>query len=59
MGAFDEEAGARVVGGNEDLRPVALLPMGYADEAPEATPRRGVNGLVHHLEEGVRPFWDP
>lgn len=59
VGAFDEEEVSRAVGGNEDLVPVALLPVGYADEVPEAAPRRGVNNLVHHLEEGVRPLWDP
>ena len=59
VGAFDEGEVSRIVGGNEDLRPVALLPIGYGDGTPEATPRRGLNDLVHHLEEGTRPLWDP
>ncbi len=44
VGAFDEAAAARVVGG---LRPVCLLPLGHPAERPEPSSRRGLGDLVH------------
>ena len=44
VGAFDESAVARVVGG---LKPVCIMPVGYRAEDPNATPRRPVEDLVH------------
>ena len=48
VGAFDDAAVAAVVGATGTLRPVAVLPIGYAVEQPTARPRRALNNLVHH-----------
>jgi nitroreductase len=46
VGAFDEEATARAVGTTGGKRPVSILPVGYAAESPENTPRRSVGYIV-------------
>jgi nitroreductase len=46
VGAFDDEEVKEVVGA-DSLRPVAILPIGYAAEEPEATPRRSVEDIFH------------
>lgn len=45
IGAFDEEAVRRAVEAPAPLRPVALLAMGHAAEAPAAAPRRRLADL--------------
>lgn len=47
VGAFDEDAVRQVAGIPQDHRPVALLPVGYADGAPRLRPRRELTDLVH------------
>ncbi len=47
VGAFDEDGVRRVIGVWEDLRPVAILPVGYSSEKPEITSRRQLSSLVH------------
>jgi len=49
VGAFDEDGVRRVIGVWEDLRPVAILPLGYPGEKPEITSRRQLSSLVHQL----------
>jgi len=46
VGAFDEQAAARAVGAPRSKRPVAILPIGYAAETPEATPRRPISEIA-------------
>jgi nitroreductase len=46
VGAFDDAAVQKVLGTREFV-PVAILPIGYAAEEPEATPRRSLADLVH------------
>jgi nitroreductase len=46
VGSFDDAAVQRVIG-NEDLQPVAILPIGYAAEEPAPTARRKLEDLVH------------
>jgi nitroreductase len=46
VGAFDEAAVAEIVGAPPPLRPVAILPVGYAAEKPEAAGRRALEDLV-------------
>lgn len=48
VGAFDEAAVARVLRAPGGLRPVALLLLGYAAEAPARPPRRSLEDLVRH-----------
>lgn len=40
VGAFDEDAVARVITAPKTVIPVAILPIGYAAEKPASTPRR-------------------
>ena len=47
VGAFDEATVAQLVGGHKKLRPVAILPVGYPAEAPEANPRRSLHDVLH------------
>ena len=47
VGAFDETAVAESIGAPPHARPVAILPVGYAAEHPEASPRRPLTDLVH------------
>ena len=49
VGAFDDAAVRAALGVNGDLRPVAILPIGYAGEIPEATSRRPLTSLVQYI----------
>lgn len=49
VGSFDEEAVLEVLGHPEGVRPVAILPIGYAAERPRQTARRRIRDLVHRL----------
>jgi nitroreductase len=55
VGAFDEEAAARAVGATAGKRPVAILPVGYAAESPENTPRRPVSDIAF-LDTSGAPY---
>jgi nitroreductase len=47
VGAFDEAAVSEIVHVPPDLRPVAMLPIGYAGKVPSVRPRREISALVH------------
>lgn len=47
VGAFDENAVREVLGIPHRTRPVAIIPVGYADEKPAAPPRMGLDKVVH------------
>lgn len=47
VGAFDDEAVRRAVGAPEEIRPVSILPIGHPAESPAASPRRGLDDLIH------------
>ena len=47
VGAFDENAVGEILGIPKKTRPVAIIPVGYADEAPAAPPRMGLDKVVH------------
>ena len=49
VGAFDDDAVRRAIRVPAELVPVALLPVGFAAEEPEATPRRELSDLVHEV----------
>jgi nitroreductase len=53
VGSFDDEAVARAVGATGGKRPVAILPVGYAAESPESTPRRPVSDIAFLDTSGV------
>ncbi|MGD6810310.1 MAG: nitroreductase family protein [Candidatus Bathyarchaeia archaeon] len=47
IGAFKEEDVKKVVNAPEDMRPVAMIPVGYPAEAPPERPRRLPAEFVH------------
>jgi nitroreductase len=49
VGAFDDDAVRAAIGVGDDLRPIAILPIGYAGEQPEASSRRALAELVHEV----------
>ena len=49
VGAFQDDQVSRVIGASPKQQPVAILPVGYAAESPERTPRRALKRLVHEV----------
>jgi nitroreductase len=49
IGALDASAAAEITGLSAPWTPLALLPIGYAQETPCATPRRQLDELVHEI----------
>ncbi len=48
IGAFDDEAVAKIVGAQPPLQPAAILPIAYPAEHPAPRPRRPPEDLIHH-----------
>lgn len=46
VGAFDESRVAKTIGVPAHLRPIALMPIGYPDEAPARSTRRPLSELM-------------
>ncbi|MBN2491649.1 MAG: nitroreductase family protein [Planctomycetes bacterium] len=46
VGAYDDSRVSAAMHAPADLRPVAILPVGYAAEQPAPTPRRGLGDLA-------------
>jgi len=46
IGWFDEQKAKAALGVPKDIRVVALTPLGYPDETPEARPRRSLDAMV-------------
>ncbi len=49
IGAFRPDEVLRVIGSPKGLVPVAILPVGLANEVPERTTRRDITDLVHRV----------
>jgi nitroreductase len=49
VGAFNDDVVMDVLGNPLDLMAVAMLPIGYPAEEPQARPRRSLDELVHRL----------
>lgn len=47
VGAFDEGSVSEIMALPEDVRPMALIPVGYPDESPSAPPRLSLDSVVH------------
>lgn len=47
VGGFDEKEVVKAINLKQNLRPVSMLPIGYAAEQPRATPRRELGEPVH------------
>ncbi len=48
-GAFDEKKVSEILGLPEGHRPVAMLPIGYPNEAPKEKTTRGSQDLIHKI----------
>jgi nitroreductase len=48
VGAFDEDLVVRTLHLTPELRPVALIPMGYPDENPLPPPRDDLGEFIHY-----------
>ncbi len=49
VGAFDESQVGQILGLDRSLRPVAILPIGYARETPPPRGRRAIEDLIHEV----------
>lgn len=47
VGSFDEGEVLKVLENPKGLMPIAIIPIGYSAEEPEATPRRKLDDIVH------------
>ncbi|MDI6828198.1 MAG: nitroreductase family protein [Armatimonadota bacterium] len=47
VGAFDPKAVSEIIKAPASILPIAMIPIGYAAEEPERTPRRSLEDLVH------------
>jgi nitroreductase len=50
VGAFDEAEVRKAINASQAHRPVAMLPVGYANETPRLRERRSLNELVHQVQ---------
>ncbi|MCW3999611.1 MAG: nitroreductase family protein [Candidatus Bathyarchaeota archaeon] len=48
IGAFREDDVRRVIHAPSDMRPVALIPVGYPDESPLPRPRKPAEAIVRY-----------
>jgi nitroreductase len=48
VGAFNEDEARRILGIPQGIRPVAMIPVGYAAETPEPPSRRPLSQVVHY-----------
>lgn len=48
LGNFDEKEVKEILGIPENIRVVAVTPLGYADENPTARPRKTINEIVSY-----------
>ena len=49
VGAYDDDGVRQAIGIGKELRPVAVLPIGYGARSPKARPRRELADLVHEI----------
>ena len=48
IGAFNEHQARKAVNAPEEMRPIALIPVGYADEAPAPRNRRPLSQIMRY-----------
>jgi nitroreductase len=48
IGSFDEEKVGKILK-LDNLKPVSILPIGFANEIPQITPRRPIDQIVHKI----------
>jgi nitroreductase len=47
VGSFNDQRVKEIINSPAHIIPIAILPIGYADESPRTKPRRKINELVH------------
>lgn len=47
IGAFNEDQAKKTINAPEEIRPVAIIPVGYANEAPIQRNRRPLSQITH------------
>jgi nitroreductase len=47
IGTFNEDKAKKAVNAPEEIRPVAIIPVGYANEAPSQRDRRPLSQIMH------------
>jgi len=52
VGAYDDEEVCKIINAPKEMRPIAIIPIGYPDEKPLKTSRRKIEDIVH--EEMLR-----
>jgi nitroreductase len=48
IGAFNEDEAKKAVNAPEEIRPVAIIPVGYANEVPSQRDRRPISQIMHY-----------
>ena len=48
IGAFNENEAKKAINAPEEIRPVAIIPVGYANEVPMQRRRRPLSQITHH-----------
>ena len=46
IGAFKDDVVRKVINAPQSMRPLALIPVGYPDEAPKLGPRRSISEIM-------------
>lgn len=54
VGAFDEEKAMEILGLGQGVRPVAVIPVGYADETPRSFSRKSSDEIIFHRNNRKR-----
>jgi len=49
IGSFNEEKVREILNLKNDLKPIAILPIGFSNETPEITPRRPLDQIIHKI----------
>lgn len=49
IGSFDEEKVKDILKLKNNIKPVAILPIGFANETPQITTRRPIDQLIHRI----------
>lgn len=49
IGSFDEDKVSDILKLEKDLRPIAILPIGFSNETPEITNRRSSEQIIHRI----------
>jgi len=49
IGSFDEKRISEILNLQKEIKPIAILPIGFANESPEITSRRPMQEIIHNI----------